>query len=808
MSPLWIRYAIRSLRRTPSFTITAALTLAIGIGAASAMFAVVYGVLLAPLPYGNANRLVSVDQHQSPATFFTYKQFATSIDNIGLYRSGTGNMWVGKEPSDPEQVATAWFSASMLPTMQVSPILGRAFTDDEDRPSGETVALISEGMWRTRFGGSRDVLGKTIYVNSVQRKIIGVLPASFRFPAPDIEVWFPTRLDANTRYAGDFSYSAIARLKPGVTPDDARRDLASALPRIAESYATIDSGGMSTVEWLRENRPAPVVTPLRDSITAGIARTLWMLAVAAGLVLLVACASVANLVLIRADERQLELAVREALGASRLRVLAQFFAESTVLSVFAGALGLAAAWMAVQALVAYGPQDIPRLAELSVDAYTIAFTLVISMIAALFAAVVPTLHAARASSYTSLREGGRTATGGNSRHRLRATIASLQIALALVVLAGSALLLRTFQELRDVQPGFDATNVTTLWVQLPFARYGDSSVVRFFAALTDRVGKLPGVIAAGVASRVPLDPDGSAHGSFAVDMKHASLQMYSIDDGYLRAMHIPIVTGHRFERIDVQRPLEVLVSRRAAELLWGDTSGRAAIGKRLTMVAGGPTYNVIGVTEDVRDRSLSMPPEPTVYFPQVAATDPVLGRTPRHSMAIVVQTAGARGAIATSVSRIVHELDPTLPTFNVQSMSDVLRASTAQLSFTLILIGAAAVITVLLGAIGIYGVTAYVVTLRRREFGLRIALGAEPRRIEAMMMRQGLSLALSGVIGGTIVFVLVARFLRTFLYGVAPTDPVALLGAGVALLSIAVIASWVPARRTATIDPAEALRAE
>jgi hypothetical protein len=284
--------------------------------------------------------------------------------------------------------------------------------------------------------------------------------------------------------------------------------------------------------------------------------------------------------------------------------------------------------------------------------------------------------------------------------------------------------------------------------------------------------------------------------------------MSNVDGGYFAAMRIPLVTGRSFDRTAMQRPLEVLVSRRTAEQLWGDTSGRAAVGKSLALVAGGPAYTIIGVTGDVRNAELSSPPEPTIYFPQAAPTDTSLARRPPRTMALVIRTAGQPGAIAASASRIVHELDRTLPTFNVESMDDVLRASTARLSLTLVLMSAAAIITVLLGAIGLYGVTAYVVTLRRREFGLRIALGAEPARIVMMMTRQGLTLALAGVAAGVIVFAGVARFLRAFLYGIAPTDPVTLVGAVVALLAITTLASWLPARRTAMIDPAEALRAE
>jgi putative ABC transport system permease protein len=467
----------------------------------------------------------------------------------------------------------------------------------------------------------------------------------------------------------------------------------------------------------------------------------------------------------------------------------------------------------VQSLIAFGPPNIPRLAELHIDTAAIGFTVLISIVAGLIAGVLPTFHVVRANSFASLRENGRTGTG-KARHRLRGTIAGLQIALALVVVAGSGLLLRTFQQLRKERPGFDAANVATLWMQLPFARYRDSDAVRFYASLAERVRQVPGVQAVGLTSRLPLADGTSNQRSFSADggvssrAQQASLQLYTIDDGYFGAMRIPLVAGRTFDRVDAPRELDVIVSRQASEDLWGDASGRAALGKRLRLDAGGPAYTVIGVADDVRDRALSSPPLPTVYFPETATADTVLGQRPQHMMALVVRTAGQPDAITRSVKRIVYQLDPTVPTFGVQSMSDVLQASTARLSMTLVLVGAAAVITLVLGAIGLYGVTAYVVALRRRELGLRIALGAEPNQIVMMMTQQGLSLALLGVAAGVLIFAAVARFLRSFLYGVAPSDPVTLLAAVVMLLAIAALASWLPARRVAAIDPADALRAE
>jgi len=375
------RHALRSLIRTPVFTAAAILTLVLGIGSVAAMFAIVSGVLLEPLAYGHPDRLVSVNLalrtadlrriEQPPAVFFTYKRFARRIDDIGFYRTGNANIWTGNGGDSPERVTATWVTASTIPVLQVRPMLGRSFSNDEDRLRGPNVVILSDYVWRTRFGAAHDVIGKKLIVNSVPREIVGVMPESFSFPAPVTRLWLPARVDPNTTTAGDFSYWGVARLAAGATPDDAQRELVTVLPRVAELFPRLESG-TATAAWLDQTNPKPVVLSLRDDITKGIAHTLWMLAVASGLVLLVAWANVSNLMLIRADGRQLELAVREALGASHLRILTHFLGESLVLTATAGAIALVAAWGSVRALVAFGPTDVPRLAELQIGPMTVA----------------------------------------------------------------------------------------------------------------------------------------------------------------------------------------------------------------------------------------------------------------------------------------------------------------------------------------------------------------------------------------------------------------------------------------------------
>lgn len=824
MLPMPVRHAWRSLRRTPAFTVTAVLTLAIGIGASVAMFEIVNGVLLKPLPYRDSDRLVGtwhdlppINMHkaqQTSGTYFTYMKFARSIENIGLYQEGSVNASGASGSAEPQRLVAAFVTATMFPTLGVSPLLGRAYADAEDRPKGPDVVMISEGLWRTWFGADPKILDRTIDVNGRPRHIVGVMPARFRFPTAATQIWMPLQLDPAASFTGGFNYTGIARLKPGVSVDQAQRDFTAVLPRVTELFPNL-APGVPTTMLLEQAKPKPLIVPIREDVTGGIARTLWIVAAAAGLMLLVACANVANLVLVRADGRQRELAVREALGAGRARVLAHFLTESALLAAMAAAGGLAVAWASVRALVAAGPAEIPRLAELGMDVRTILFTIVVAIVVAAICSVIPALRIGRVQLQVALREGGRSGTAGKAQHRLRGTMVALQIALALVVLAGSGLLLRTFGRLHAVRPGFDATNVATFWMALPHSRYAsDSSVVRFYGQLVERAGQLPGVRVAGMTSRVPLEGEGMNANPFYVEGDEASktkippLQIYTTtDSGYFRAMGIPLITGRTFTRIGVQRGDEAIISERTAEQFWKDPTGRAAIGKRFRSLPGGSWFTVIGVVANTRDTALAAPPSQTVYFPMAILPDTLDFQTQR-TMALVVKTNGEPAALTAAVERMMREMDPTLPIYDVRTMNAVLSASTAQLWFTIVVLGTAAAVTLMLGAIGLYGVMAYLVSLRTRELGVRIALGAQPRDVAMMITGQGLTLTAIGVGLGLVLFALVARFIRSFLFGVAPGDPLTLLGAALTLIMIASLASWIPARRAGRVDPAEALRAE
>ena len=819
-----VKPAWRSLRRSPAFTVTASLTLIIGIGAAVAIFALVNGVLLRPLPYGDPDRLV-VPYHnmqliglakgnQTQGTYFTYKKLARSLEAIGVYQAGAVNVSDPRGGSEPQRMGSAFVTQSVIPLLQVPPLIGRSFTEAEDAPKGPNVVIISEGLWRSRFGADGGVLGRTIDVNGRTWEIIGVMPTRFRFPSPETQIWIPMRLDANDPSPGGFNYDGIARLRKGVTIAAASRDLVSVLPKILELSPNL-APGVSTQMLLDQARPVPFVAPLKDDVTGGIAKTLWIVAAAAGVVLLVACANVTNLILVRADGRQRELAVREALGAGRGRVTMYFLGESIVVTAVSAAAGVALAAVAIRLLVSMGPTSIPRLSEVHIDLATVAFAIVVSALVAVVCSIVPVLRIGRVHLSNALREGGRGGTAGRARQRIRSALVAGQIALALVALASSGLLLRTFERLNAVRPGFEPEGLATFWVALPYARYtSDTSVVRFYSQLLDRVRAVPGVRDVGLSSRLPFEQNGgwSKDPLYPEDdlatyaNKIPPLNFYTTTDGgYFHVMGIPLIAGKTFDRPELQRGDEAIISRATAIQFWKDSTGQRVLGKRFRELPGTPWLTIVGVVGDTRDSSLASPPSLVVYRPQSISNGT---HSTQWTMALVVRTGSEPTAITSAIQRAVRDLDPTLPLFDIRSMSEITAASMAQLSFTIIVLGAAALVTLILGAVGLYGVMAYVVSLRTRELAVRIALGATPSAVIRMLTTQGVVVTGFGVAAGLVLFVIVARALKSLLFGVASMDPVTLLSASLLLVGIAAFASWLPARRTARVDPADVLRAE
>ncbi|MCB1553817.1 MAG: ABC transporter permease [Xanthomonadales bacterium] len=813
-----LRLALRSLRRTPAFTITVVLTLTLGIAAASSLFAVVHGVLLAPLPYGEPERLVSVRLQTADAGLIgeplalqqVYARHARTLDAVAFYRAGHANAWTDGEDAYADSIGAAWISASMIPLLQVPPLLGRAFNAEETVRGGPDAVILSEAEWRSRFDAAPDVVGKVLMVNSVPRQIVGVMPDRFGFPLhpAGTRIWLPAKRVDNEVVDG-FYHAGVGRLAPGATVEQAQQELSSLLPRLAEDFPRLESGA-ATAGWLADARPTPVLRPLRQDVAGDIAPTLWMLAAAASLVLLVAWANISNLLLIRADGRQPELALRAALGAGRWRGAAQLLTESLLLCVVAGPGAFLLMDAAMHAIALWGPADLPRRSELGAGAAAVLCTVALTVVSAVGCAAVTASRHVRVPAAEVLREAGRHASTGRMRGRFRAASTVLQMAAALVVTIGSALLLNTAYRLTLVDPGFVPTDVTILRTQLPFARYDEAAAVRFYAALSERVRRMPGVQQAGLTFKVPLGSGQLLDQSLRVDRSARSLALpvNVIDDGFLASMGVPLLHGHGFEPLGHDRGRDVLISRAAANALFGNASGRAALGGTLTLDPAGPSYTVIGVVGDVHYEALSRAPGPTIYRPLVVPTDPNAELSTRRNMALVVRSKVPAEAIVGMVRAAVRDIDPTVPIYLAETMQDVLHASVAQRRLTLILMTAAAIVTLMLGAIGLYGVVAYMVALRVREFGIRLALGADPRRIAALVTSRGLLLALCGLALGFVLYAAVAPWLQAWMFGVSVGDPATILSATFCLLGIATLASWIPARRAAQVDPARALRAE
>ena len=803
--------AVRSLRRTPLFTATVILTLAIGLAAVGAMSAVVHGLLLSPLPYGSPDRLVTIQLeladggriNHSPALQATWRRFSTQLSDVALYRTGSANVWSDSEDVAAEHLVASWVSASTMQMLQAIPLRGRHFTADEERRDGPEAVILSEAEWRARFRAAPDAIGRTLIINNVPRQVVGVMPDHFAFPAASTRLWLPAKSHDST-IAGDFLYAAVGRLAPEATSDSARQELAAILPKVAELYPHLQSGG-STAAWIDDARPTVRIQALREALTGSIAPTLWVLSAVAGLVLLVAWANVANLLLIRADSGRQALAVREALGASALRASAPLLIESLLLGAAAATLALLAASVAINALRMFGPTDLPRLHELAIGPSTAG----IIVFAGLTSTLIGTAVLARLDRpkrvASGLHDGSRAHTAGRSRHSLRATVTVLQIAAAFVVVASAALLLRTAQRLQDVHPGFESAQVSTFRILLPFARYSDVARVAFHARLVERVGQLPSVQAAGLTAKLPLGAGGLPEQPF---WRTYPLAVNVVSPGYFAAMRNPIIAGQDFRPLELQRADELVIGQRTAETLFGDPTGAAALGRTLTLDASGPAYTIVGVVGDVRYDDIAQPPAAMVYRPQVVSALPALQPGPLPGMTLAVRSDAPADALAAAVREIVRDLDPTIPVFDATSMDDVVRQSTARLTLAMSLTTAAAAVSLLLGMIGLYGVMAYQVALRTREFGIRIALGAAPKRVARRVVAYGLCLTAIVVAAGLTAFSLIVPSLRSFLTSIATWDPLPLAGATLLLGCTAALACWIPALRAAAVDPAQALRSE
>jgi len=809
-----MRFAVRSLLRYPTFTAIAVLTLALGIGANTAVFTLVDGVLLSPLPFDDADDLVALEHlgregrdelPMSTGLYFLYREQASALEEIALYAGSTVNL---VSEGEPERVRVQAVTPGFFNVLRVEPVLGRTFTEDEGHPEGESVVVLSNGMWRTRFDSDPSVIGQSLDINGRMRQIVGVMPADFGLPNRDARFWLPMQIDPLQAPLAAFGSSGVARLAPDATIETLDTELRGLISRLAELFP--DSGAPA---FLSDVGLRPSISPLKDAVVGDMQRTLWILLGTVGFVLLIACANVANLLLVRAEGRQREMALRVAVGAGRMEILRSFLSESIVLAGVGSLLGIGIAHFAVQASIGLVPTDLPRVDEIGLDLRVLGFTSLIAAGCALFFGVFPMLRYGVSDLSGQLRDGSaRGATGGKDRNRIRSGLVVIQMALALVLLVGSGLMLRSFQALRSMDPGFDSEQILTARITVPTAEIESwEETAAFYRVLGERIAALSGVEAVGFAQSIPL---GGGLGYFNVELEGHSTgpgaspifaSNNQIETGYLEAMGIDLLEGRTFQAGDgAEGTRSVIVTESFAEHWWPEQS---ALGRRMRLgFEGEDWYQVVGVVGDAHYNSLEEDPEEMVYWP--ATVGPADSPQATRSMDIAIRTAGDPLAFVAVLRREVQALNSRVPVSNPRTMEDVVRAATSRISFTMALLGAAAGIALLLGLVGIYGVISYVVSQRTREIGVRMALGATAPSVRHMVVRQGLILAAGGVGVGLLAARVLSGLMASLLYGVSATDPVTYGTVAIALLIVSVAASWIPAARAAGVDPAGALRSE
>ncbi len=814
------RQLFRKLQRSPLFSLVSIGTLALAIGANAAIFSVVHGVLLKPLPFEDPETLVGIwhsapglgfpKVNQSPALHFTYRDSGRVFEQVG--------MWDNQEVSvtglaEPERVESMSVTDGTLAMLRVRPKLGRIFTPEDDSPGAPATVILSDAYWQSRFGADLKVLGRTLMVNSKPREIVGVLPEDLRFLRFQPDLFLPMQFDPAEVFLGNFSYQGIGRLKPGVGIAEANADVSRMIPLAAEKYTR----GISLKE-LQEARFAANVVPLKEDVVGDVGNVLWVLLGTVGLVLLIACANVANLFLVRTDARQQELALRTALGADRKRLSRELLLESVTLGLLGGLLGLGLAYAGIRLLVAIGPESLPRLNEIGIDPTVLLFTFLISVFSGVLFGLFPLLKYGRMSLTSALKEGGRGGSEGRERHRARSFLVVAQIALALVLLVGSGLMIRSFQALRQVHPGFERPEeVLTVRLSIPSAEVEKpEDVVSMHRRLLERVTAIPGVDSVGLSSSVTMDGWDSNDALWFEDFPVPEGQLPPIrrykwiGEGYFETMGNPILVGRGITWNDVDtRANVVVVTENLAREYWGDPA--KAIGRRVrqNFETPGPWREIVGVVGNEHDNGVSEKPTAIVYWPMVVEKFWDQDLFAQRSMVYAIRT--RRLGTATFLEEVrsaVWSVNPNLPLANVRTLQEILENSMARTSFTLTMLGIAAGVALVLGAVGIYGVISYSVSQRTREIGVRMALGAARRDVNRLVLREGAPLILAGLAFGLLAAFGLTRLMSALLFGVSPVDPVTFASVSLALAVVALVASYLPARRAAAMDPTEALRWE
>ncbi len=815
------RHALRSLSRAPSFSVITLVTLMLGLGAATAIFTMLDRVVLRPLPYANSDRLIHLgtrwpglkpDLEFDISTFmyFRFRSAATTLERVGIYRSSALPL-PAADGFDAERVATAATSASIFSVLGIHPELGETYTDDDGLPLTPAVAVLSHELWMRRFGGDRSIIGRSIDVGAASVRVIGVLPAGARLPDATPQLWLPDHLIASDHARNAHTYRGVALMKRGVTPQQAGAELTTLVSQIVA-----DNPDAYSDQFMKKTGFGFFVRPLRDEIVGPrVARVMWITFASVAIVLLIAAANVANLFLVRIEARRRDTAVRTALGAGRVQLAVHHLAESCTLAIAAAAGALALAAGLLRVALALAPSTLPRLDEVHLDWRSAVFCVATSVVAGIVFGLLPLVRSGL--DLGALRDGGRSLTSSRARHAARQTLIVSQMALAAVLLASAGLMLRSFENLHAVRPGFDANGVVVLRISLPQRRYHlDVESAAFWHELARGIEALPGVQSVGGAETVPLE--GNQDGCTALtapespleeSQRSACLPEMTVLPGFFRAMRIP-VAGHEPDWSDDERGAgSMVVSRAFAERIW---PGESAIGKTLIYSVRRPlVFTVTGVAEDVHGNGLQRPPTQMAYFPitapAVAPPVPFSDMNANYQNIVVRSSRADWASVAADVRKIVTRLDPQVPVASIESMPQIVARSIAETSFTMTLMLLSAFIALTLSAVGIYGVISYIVGQRRAEIGIRMALGAQARDVSEMVVGQSAKLAAMGIGIGVLAALGSARLLRSLLFDVSPSDPLVLVASCAVLVVVTLAASVGPARRATRIDPVEAMRA-
>ena len=814
-----MKLALRRLFKSPAFALTAIVTVGAAIGANALIFSVVNGIILKPLPYPQPASLVGVwhvapgvmpgPLQQSAATYFMYRDSAQVFQGIGLWSSGSATI-TGR--GEPEQVESLSVTDGTLPVLGIRPDLGRTFTKEDDSPAGPDAVLISHRYWHRAFGGRGTAVGESLTVNGRARQVVGVLPENFRFLRGNPAIVLPLKLNRADTHALGFNYQGLARLKPGVSIAQANADVERLLPSLTERFP-LPPG--FTKKMFDEARFGALVRPLDVDVVGDIGNMLWVLLGTVSLVLMVACANVANLFLVRAEGRQQELAVRLALGAEGRRIAWELLSESLLVALLGGIVGIALAYAGIQLLVYLQPVQLPRLNEITLNPIVLLFTLAVSLMAGLLFGAIPVAKYARPHLASALKDSSRGSSEGREHHRARNAFVVAQVALAAILLVASGLMVRTFLAIRDVPPGFTRPEqVLTLRISIPEAVIDDAAqVARAHEDIARKIQAVAGVESVGLSSSLTMDGNSSSDPIWVEDFPSNDGQLpplrrfKHIGHGYFQTMGNPVVAGRAITWTDIHAlAAVVMISDNLAREYWGEPA--KAVGRRIRQTPQNEWREIIGVVGNERQDGSTEPAPATVYWPMLINdfyNNPIYVQ---RSMGYAIRTSRLRPGFLGEVQQAVWSVNPNLPLARVRTLAQMYEESMAQTSFVLVILGIAASVTLLLGVVGIYGVIAYIVSQRRREIGIRMALGARSGTVQRMFIGRGVALAGIGLVVGLASASLLMRLLRSLLFGVSPFDPLTYAAVIASLAIVALVATWLPARQATRVNPMSALRAD